>query len=218
MAGVWPDARLRSPDPIGPTQGRLLCTQLAPHKQVYSHSVIHISVPPTGSPRRWVDVPHAVAGRPSTLTPSISPRLGVVSQHQKLHRYALCGFLGPPSGSTVPTRILRHRVYSIHETFFNFKQPSGCSGAAVLSCGCSALHHGHRPPQIRRFLRPSGCSGAAVLSCGCSALHHGHRPPQIRRFLRPSGCFAYDTASVHFLLPLHGRIGALSFDTVFSLC
>ena len=143
MAGVWPDARLRSPDPIGPTQGRLLCTQLAPHKQVYSHSVIHISVPPTGSPRRWVDVPHAVAGRPSTLTPSISPRLGVVSQHQKLHRYALCGFLGPPSGSTVPTRILRHRVYSIHETFFKSGAFSGLPAVLALRCSPAAA-----PPYI----------------------------------------------------------------------
>lgn len=42
--------------------------------------------------------PHAIADRPQPLTPSISSRLGVSSQHQELHRCALDGFLGPPSG------------------------------------------------------------------------------------------------------------------------
>ncbi|MBS4025375.1 MAG: hypothetical protein KGZ96_06835 [Clostridia bacterium] len=45
---------------------------------------------------------------PSPLTPSTNPRLGVGSQHQELHRYALNGFLGPPSKIDVLTRILHH--------------------------------------------------------------------------------------------------------------
>ncbi|MFW5787779.1 MAG: hypothetical protein ACOCV3_05885 [Halanaerobiales bacterium] len=35
--------------------------------------------------------------RPTSLTPSPDPRLGVSSRNQELHRYARDGFLGPPS-------------------------------------------------------------------------------------------------------------------------
>jgi hypothetical protein len=50
---------------------------------------------------------------PSPLTPSTSPRLGVESQHQGLHRCALDGFLAPPSEPTTPTRILRDQLLLI---------------------------------------------------------------------------------------------------------
>lgn len=52
--------------------------------------------------------PHAIVDRPGTLSSSTSPRLGIGGQHQRLHRCALDGFLGPPSEKVVLTRILRH--------------------------------------------------------------------------------------------------------------
>lgn len=51
---------------------------------------------------------HAIVDRPSSLTPSTSPQLGVESQHQELHRCARDGFLGPPSKQISTTRILHH--------------------------------------------------------------------------------------------------------------
>ncbi|MDF2630609.1 MAG: hypothetical protein K0R39_4440 [Symbiobacteriaceae bacterium] len=69
-------------------------------------------------PRKEGRRPHAIADRPSSrrsgvlLTvdriPSSSPRLGIGGHHQRPHRCALDGFLGPPSEKVVPTRILRH--------------------------------------------------------------------------------------------------------------
>ena len=96
-----------------PTQGRLHCTQLSPHSRFISHSMAdRISSPlPTGSPRRMELLLYAITELPALLTPSISPKLGVQSQHQKLHRYALYGFLGPSSKPAVPTRILHHRNF-----------------------------------------------------------------------------------------------------------
>ena len=101
----------RSRNPPLPTQGRLHCTQLSPHSRFISHSMADriSSLLPTGSPRRMEPLPYAITELPAFLTPSISPKLGVQSQHQKLHRYALYGFLGPSSKPAVPTRILHHR-------------------------------------------------------------------------------------------------------------
>lgn len=65
---------------------------------------------PIRSPRGKGQLSHAIAGRPALLTPSIDPRLGVVSLHQELHRCALNGFLGPPSGTISLTRILHHHA------------------------------------------------------------------------------------------------------------
>ena len=62
-----------------------------------------------GPPRKLGHRPHAIADRPSSLTPSTSPQLGVGSQHQELHRYALNGFLAPPSKMAELTRILYHQ-------------------------------------------------------------------------------------------------------------
>ncbi len=62
-----------------------------------------------GSPREKGICPHAIADCPLPLTPRIDPRLGVGSQHQELHRFAIGGFLAPPSKSTKPTRILRRQ-------------------------------------------------------------------------------------------------------------
>lgn len=82
----------------------------------------HPSRKPTGrGPRTWVSAgggprPHAIADRPAPLTPSTNHRLGVVSQHQGLHRCALDGSLGPSSGTAAPTRILRHPSSAYHYT------------------------------------------------------------------------------------------------------
>jgi hypothetical protein len=75
-----------------------------------SRSFTHV----LGPPRRQGQRLHAIVDRPSSLTPSTSPRLGVESQHQELHRYAGDGFLGPPLKSVTPTRILRHPLLSLH--------------------------------------------------------------------------------------------------------
>jgi len=48
-----------------------------------------------GPPRKRGPRPHAIVDRPATLTPSISPRLGVESQHQELHRCALWRIFRP---------------------------------------------------------------------------------------------------------------------------
>jgi hypothetical protein len=70
-----------------------------------------------GSPREQGQRPHAIADRPTPLTPSTNPQLGVESQHQGLHRCARSGFLAPPSGPEWPTRILRHP--SITQCYYN---------------------------------------------------------------------------------------------------
>lgn len=56
---------------------------------------------------------------PLFLTPSTSPRLGIKSQHQELHRYAFNGFLGPSSELTIPTRILHHFMSILIITFLS---------------------------------------------------------------------------------------------------
>ena len=50
-------------------------------------------------PRERGQRPYAITDRPIPLTPSTSSQLGVSSRHQELHRCALDGFLGPPSGT-----------------------------------------------------------------------------------------------------------------------
>jgi hypothetical protein len=58
---------------------------------------------------------------PSPLTPSTNPQLGVGSQHQRLHRCALNGFLAPSSEPTTPTRILHDQLLHSRlpaETFY----------------------------------------------------------------------------------------------------
>ena len=93
-----------------------------------------------GSPRKQGLRPHAITDRPTTLTPSISSRLGVSSQHQKLHRCALQRIFRPAFETGVPTRILHHllmRLYhkpgsftiktaqtSIYLQFIHFRRPS----------------------------------------------------------------------------------------------
>ena len=61
-----------------------------------------------GSPRGKGQRLYAITDRPRPLTPSTNPRLGVSSRHQRLHRCALDGFLGPPSKKEALTRILHH--------------------------------------------------------------------------------------------------------------
>src|SRR5690606_35578138 len=65
-----------------------------------------------GSPRKQGQRQDAVADRPTSLTPSSNPRLGVGSHHQRLHRCALSGFLDPASETRAPTRILRHLPFA----------------------------------------------------------------------------------------------------------
>ena len=62
----------------------------------------------SGSPRSKGQRLYAITDRPRLLTPSTSPQLGVGGRHQRLHRCALDGFLGPPSKMEVLTRILHH--------------------------------------------------------------------------------------------------------------
>lgn len=80
------------PYPLITAQGRLHCTQRQSHR-IAGSSYPVASAPagsyPNMSPRRMGQRPHAVADRPSSLTPSTNPKLGVSSLHQKLHRYAL---------------------------------------------------------------------------------------------------------------------------------
>jgi hypothetical protein len=77
------------------------------HEQVLSQAVESERSPLLGSPRRRGQRLHAIVDRPTFLTPSISHRLGVSSQHQGLHRCARDGFLGPPSELVRLTRILQ---------------------------------------------------------------------------------------------------------------
>lgn len=69
-------------------------------KRVVARMPLRIALPPGG-----ID---SVALSLSRI-PSTSPRLGIGSQHQRPHRCALDGFLGPPSEKVVLTRILRHQ-------------------------------------------------------------------------------------------------------------
>lgn len=110
---AWP-LRKKACSAITPrkTQGRLHCTQLSPHYRFLPQVVKKLYL--LGSPRKQGQRPHAIADRPTTLTSSISPRLGVSSQHQKLHRCALKRIFSPVFETVVPTRILHHqkRLYN----------------------------------------------------------------------------------------------------------
>ena len=111
----------RSPGLAGPTAGG--STIHRPHSRqatlyTASKAASQVHTPwsgqnnayPIGPPRKPGRIPHAIAGRPTTLTPSISPNLGKRSQHQRLHRCAIDGFLAPPSEHLLPTRILHHHI------------------------------------------------------------------------------------------------------------
>jgi hypothetical protein len=112
------------------THSRQATLHPTPHHVSASHAGLHCAValllalvqpprrrrPPQEEGRR----PHAIADRPSSWrtrtpvsrdgarTPSNSPRLGIGGHHQRRHRCARDGFLGPPSEKVVLTRILRH--------------------------------------------------------------------------------------------------------------
>ena len=95
-------ARSNWPHPAGSTattQGRLHCTQLITTCRFIPQAIViaHVNSHALGSPRKRGQRPHALVGRPTSLTPSTSSQLGVSSQHQELHRCALNGFLGPSS-------------------------------------------------------------------------------------------------------------------------
>lgn len=111
----------RSPGLAGPTAGgstihrphsrqATLCTASKAASQVHTPWSGQNNAYPIGPPRKPGRIPHAIAGRPTTLTPSISPNLGKRSQHQRLHRCAIDGFLAPPSEHLLPTRILHHHI------------------------------------------------------------------------------------------------------------
>lgn len=103
------------------TQARLHCTQFT-RIQVLSQAIVS-SLTKKSSPQSlglhgsWVSL-HAIEDSPSSLTPSISPKLGVRSQHQKLHRYALNGFLAPSSNRDLLTRIPHHLLFNIIQVLF----------------------------------------------------------------------------------------------------
>ena len=105
------------------TQARLHCTQFT-RIQVLSQAVVPSSTKKSspqslGLHGSWVS-PHAIEDSPSTLTPSISPKLGVRSQHQKLHRYALNGFLAPSSNKDLLTRIPHHLLFILYRFYSLF--------------------------------------------------------------------------------------------------
>lgn len=122
-------------------QGRLHCTQhsvtrktiactLAPRAGLFpSRSFASSIIRKTdvdafphgrGSPRQQGQRLHALVDRPTVLTPSSNPRLGVDSHHQRLHRCALNGFLGPSSKKWLLTRILRHQCayFKVYHNLF----------------------------------------------------------------------------------------------------
>src|SRR5699024_4889173 len=72
-----------------------------------------------GPPRYSGQRPHAFADRPTTLTPSINPRLGASGQHKELHRYALWRIFRPAFRSGGLTRILHHASNKKIITYFN---------------------------------------------------------------------------------------------------
>src|SRR5690606_20997780 len=112
--------------PIQAAQGRLRCTQHSGGRVLLriayrfipcrssSTSGRRIASAPGaaphahGSPRRRGQRLHALVDRPTALTPSSNPRLGVDGHHQGLHRCARDGFLGPSSTAWSLTRILHH--------------------------------------------------------------------------------------------------------------
>ena len=61
------------------------------------------------SPRKPGRMRHAIGTRPESLTPSIHPKLGVISRHQGLHRCALHRIFRPYLEKGALTRILRRR-------------------------------------------------------------------------------------------------------------
>lgn len=89
---IIPGSRVLSPSTIpATTQSRLHC--LGSLRRQVHQLIISINQPPRDRGLR----PHAIVDRPSPLTPSNDPRLGVNSHHQGLHLYAGNGFLGPSS-------------------------------------------------------------------------------------------------------------------------
>ncbi len=77
-----------SVNPPAPRKAGYTVHSILPHTGLILRSNPYIDHP-VRSPRRTGQRPHAIADRPAFLTPSIDPRLGVESQHQKLHRCAL---------------------------------------------------------------------------------------------------------------------------------
>jgi hypothetical protein len=85
-----------------------------------------------GPPRKQGLRPHAIADRPATLTPSISPKLGASSQHQELHRCALWRIFRPAFRREGSTRILRHPL--LHNDYITIgRQNQKASEAASLT-------------------------------------------------------------------------------------
>jgi len=74
------------------TQGRLHCNAYQAFAGYLQMLLLHLK-----SPRKLGPRPYAIMDRPLSLTPRINPRLGVSSQSQGLHTYALNGFLAPSS-------------------------------------------------------------------------------------------------------------------------
>jgi hypothetical protein len=131
-----PGSDTRRSSSTSTTQGRLLCTQHSPNAGFTpSHSLLR-TLHELGSPRRRGLRLHAIADRPTTLTPSTNPRLGVGSQHQELHRCALDGFLGPPSEPAVLTRIPHHLPEMFHSIITCQDDPAQSRIPAKIEPNC----------------------------------------------------------------------------------
>ena len=118
------------PAPLGPPGPVPTCRFTPSRKAFQPHEL--------GSPRKQGQRPHAIADRPTTLTPCTNPQLGVESQHKGLHRCALNGILSPSSRKPTPTRILRHLSCSINIIPQNLDPFNGsCASVSVGSCQSS---------------------------------------------------------------------------------
>lgn len=114
-----------------------------------------------GPPRKQGLRPHAIADRPATLTPSISPKLGASSQHQELHRCALWRIFRPAFRREGSTRILRHLLFHDDYTTIggqNKKTSKSAISCFSLICQVTILC----APDIRRSLLISLCHMAIV--------------------------------------------------------
>ena len=111
----WPFEHVYDPSSTISTQGRLHCPQrLAVHcesREQFSYRKAGFILSRTSqrslrvgskhnirSPRNRGQRPHAIADRPTSLTPSINPGLGVRSTHKELHRCALLRIFRPVLG------------------------------------------------------------------------------------------------------------------------
>ena len=182
------------------------CTQLSPQYRFTPMSRLSVwdfsYNPPVWASTEAGSTPHAIADRPSSSSSSTNPRLGVGSQHQKLHRCALRQILGPPSDMALLTRILHHLTMhnSIFRNFMQSKRPENGDDDANSAPATTPAVYGRavravafRCPDIRRFFSLEvayDAVDAGRLSPGCApharrrVIHHDHgkqAPQKLRK-------------------------------------